>query len=794
MVSVPNRSKVWRRLTTLIAILLATVLVSPVSVSAAAPIIRLEVAQYEPSTPVLLAGYFGLGGTVTAIYPSEDSAVSATFEWFADAVKLETEQSVTLNLTAAHVGKVISARITLSKAGFANRVIAAAGATVFGSLPNGSGNMTWGDESVSQPGCFAPRASQVETPTIGWTIWFSCNPYNTNFGSTVDAKFSWYRNGTLIAGASNISYRLQAADAGQTIWGAYHVTYANGFVFSESKKLRTTVPYQIAMAKPTILGTQTVGNILTARTTGIDPLANLTYQWFSDYAPVATETSASYTVRSTDVGKALQVLVTARRDGHSPASSLSEPVAGSNIQPVNPLSAYSAIMNGYTPSSRVYGINYITSPTVTDATLAREKALVQKAADFWFAEYNPVDVTVMYLTQNDATWAEQTISQQPSWSNSIPGGIRSWIERNSCGFALAFMADQKQVFIQCVKNGSDSGINDQQVGPHEYSHWVQYAQNPALFLGTVPWLIEGQANFYGLALGIAPDDPTLLTINKSIAGQATQFDIYNGYQFGDLKMLDLFESGNAFDIQTMLTRGGTVWDQYAVGTLTSEWLVSKYGHQKYVDWMKGLLQTKGNSNATERVANANVFRTVYGFEYDQLGLHMTPYFGARSKQLRAAWAQYGPGQSTPPTSVPGSSQPTSPAPTATPTPTPAPTASPTVTPKPTPTPTPTAMVVIGSKVTVPAFSSKTTALTTSQRTWISLKVKDGRIRQVSCTAAYSTKTTTKDLALYKVRAQNACAYAKSSLAKLGKTAQISVTTTKTTKTSEVGRVYLTFKG
>ena len=793
MVPVTKRFLGSRSLSTLIAIVLAMVLTTPASVSAT-PIIRLEVAQYEPSTPVLLAGYFGLGGTVTAIYPSEDTSVSATFEWFADAVKLETEQSVTLNLTAAHVGKVISARITLSKAGFANRVIVAAGATVFGSLPNGSGNMTWGDESVSQPGCFAPRASQVETPTIGWTIWFSCNPYNTNFGSTVDAKFSWYRNGTLIAGANNISYRLQAADAGQTIWGAYHVTYANGFVFSESKKLRTTVPYQLVMAKPTVLGTQTVGSTLTASTTGTDPLANLTYQWFSDYAPITTETSSTYTVRNTDVGKALQVLVTARRVAYSPSSAISEPVAGSSIQPANPMSAYSAIFNGYTPSSRVYGINYITSPTVTDATLAREKALVQKAADFWFSEYNPVDVTVMYLTQNDATWAEQAISQQPSWSNSIPGGIRSWIERNSCGFALAFMADQKQVFIQCVKNGSDSGINDQQVGPHEYSHWVQYAQTPFLFLGTVPWLIEGQANFYGLALGIAPDDPTLLSINKSLAGHATQFDIYNGYQFGDLKMLDLFESGNVFDIQTMLTRGGTVWDQYAVGTLVSEWLVSKYGHQKYVDWMKGLLQTKGANNASERIANANVFRTVYGFEYDQLGVHLASYLGARSKQLRAAWAQYGPGPSTPVASVPGPAPTSSPTPTASPTPTPTASPTPTATASPKPTPTPTAVVILNAKVQLPTFSSKSTALTTSQRSWIATKVKDPRVKQVSCTAAYSTKTTAKDLALYKLRAQNSCAYAKTSIAKLGRTSKTSVTTVKTTKTTEVGRVFLTFKG
>ena len=758
----------------------------------ASPNVALANSSVTANSPVLLTGSFGVGGTLTALYPADDPSISASFEWFTNGTKINSAQNSTFLLTSDLVGTTVSARITLRKTGLTDLVVEAAGARVFESLPISSGNTGWGDESVAQPGCFAPRATQTDAPKVGWTLWFGCQPFNTSFGSTVDQKFSWYRNGQLIQGANAISYRLQAEDAGQSIWGAYQVTYQNGFVFAESKKLRTTVPFQITMAKPTILGTQTVGSSLTAQTPGTDALATLSYQWFSDYAPVASETSASYTVRNTDVGKALQVLVTARRDGYSPASRLSDPLAGSSIQPVNPMSAYSAIFNGYTPSSRVYGINYITSPTVTDATLAREKALVQKAADFWFSEYNPVDVTVMYLTQNDATWAEQAISQQPSWSNSIPGGIRSWIERNSCGFALAFMADQKQVFIQCVKNGSDSGINDQQVGPHEYSHWVQYAQTPFLFLGTVPWLIEGQANFYGLALGIAPDDPTLLSINKSLAGHATQFDIYNGYQFGDLKMLDLFESGNVFDIQTMLTRGGTVWDQYAVGTLVSEWLVSKYGHQKYVDWMKGLLQTKGANNASERIANANVFRTVYGFEYDQLGVHLASYLGARSKQLRAAWAQYGPGPSNPAPQTPSVSPTVAPTVAPTPTPTASATPAPTGSPKPTPTPSPA--VILNAKVQLPSFSSKATALTNSQRAWIAAKVKDPRVKQVSCTAAYSTKTTAKDLALYKLRAQNSCAYAKTSLTKLGRSAKTSVTTVKTTKTAEVGRVYLVFKG
>jgi hypothetical protein len=767
-------------------------LTAPISAVYATPIIRTEVAQYEPSTPVLLTGSFGAGGSVSVAYPSDDVAVSASFEWFADAVKLTAEQSATLSLTVAHVGKVISAKVTLVKAGFANKIITLTGATVFGSIPAPTGNMGWGDESVPQPGCFTPRPSGIDTPKVGWQLWFSCQPYNTNFGNQVEQRFAWYRNGLLIDGANQSTYRLQAQDAGQSIWGAYQVTFSNGFVFTETKKLRTPVPLVLTIAKPTILGTQTVASSLTARTTGTDPQATLSYQWFSNYAPVAGETASTYTVKNTDVGKALQVLVTAQRDGYSPASKLSDPLTGATVQPVNPTSAYSAVANGYTPSSRVYGITYVTSPTVTAETLVREKALVQKAADFWFAEYNPVDVTVMYLTQNDATWAEAAIAQRPSWIGNIPGGIRSWIERNSCGFALAFVADQKQVFIQCVRNGSESGINDKQVGPHEYSHWVQYAQTPSLFLGTVPWLIEGQANFYGLALGISPEDPTLININKSIAGQAAQYDIYNGYRFADFKMLDIFESGDVFDIQTMLTRSGTVFDQYAVGTLASEWLVSKYGHQKYVDWMKGLLQTKGQNNASERIANANVFRTVYGFEYDQLGVHVAAYFGARAKQLRDAWAQNGQGQSNPAPqnpSVSPTNAPT-PAPTPAPTATPAPTGAPTATPK--PTPTPSAAVVLNAKVLLPTFSSKSTSLTTSQRDWISLRVKDVRVRQVTCSAVYMSNTSTKDLALYKLRAQNACSSAKASASKLGKSVKTSVTTTKSTKSSEVGKVYVTF--
>jgi hypothetical protein len=217
--------------------------------------------------------------------------------------------------------------------------------------------------------------------------------------------------------------------------------------------------------------------LLLARTIGW-PNANLNYQWFSDFAPVAGANSPTFTVRQVDLGKTVQVLVSSTREGYTTASALSLPAKGGTAAPINPLDAYSKIYNGYSPTTTNYDIKYISSPNVTDETLAREKLLVNRAADFWANHYKPAGVTVVYLTKNDAAWAEDLVVKNPSWKNNISGGIRSWIERNSCGFALAFMADQKQVFIQCVKNGTDSGINDQQVGPHEYSHWVQYAQTP----------------------------------------------------------------------------------------------------------------------------------------------------------------------------------------------------------------------------------------------------------------------------------------------------------------------------
>jgi hypothetical protein len=596
-----------------------------------------EPTQINPTTPVLIVGSYGVGGEIRAIYPSADATIRTSFEWFADQQKLPQQTSSRLSLTEALVGKVISAKITLRKRDFANLVVNAQGAIVHNGLPVSSGSMGYMGESINMPGCFAPRPSEVETPTLGWNIWFSCNPWNTDYGFPPERKFAWYRNGSLIAGASGQEYELKPIDSGKELWGFFQTTYENGFVFTEAKKLAAPIPYVSKLGTPTISGELSLDSTLTARVSSLDAGTTIGYQWFSDYLPVIGETNKTFKVRNEDLGKAVQVLVSADKVGYTKITALSDPVAGFGVKPLNALDSYLKINRAVPATNNVFDISYVVSPTVTNSMLEREKALLQRAADFWSNDYTPNGVTVVYITKTDATWAENLVAQHPSWGGAIPGGITSWINKANCGFALAFLADSKQVFIECLHDGADRSLQDDSVGAHEYTHWFQYAQNPSIAIYTVPWLVEGQANFFGEAINAVQNDPKLQFINYSLAGYATQWDIYRGYTFADFKELDIFDRANVFENKVMLQRNGLVWDQYLIGTLVSEWLVSKFGNDKFVTWTKTLMTTKGQTRESEIAANAIAFKSSFGFEFADLATWITPYLAARSAQIRGAW-------------------------------------------------------------------------------------------------------------------------------------------------------------
>jgi hypothetical protein len=497
--------------------------------------------------------------------------------WSADGEPIVGQTGSTLTLSPEYVGKLISAQITLHETGFADLVTNAVGEVVYGSGPSSGGSMGYGGESIALPGCFAPRSEVGDAPVIGWPLFFNCNPYNTDFASPASQTFAWYRDGSLIAGESKSEYRLTNADSGKVIWATFRAVWANGFVFTEAKRMAAPAPYKIIARKPSIRGVFRAKGKLTAVTQGWDSSANLSYQWFSNYFPIDGANTRTYRLRATDLDKNVQVLVTATRPGYNPVSRVSDPVSNSDVPELSAYSAYKKVFGSYQATTTNYDLNYIVSPTVTPDALAHEQTLLQHAADFWAPQFTPTGQTIVFLTKDDITWAEALVAQHPNWSSGIPGGIRSWIENKNCGFALSFMDAQRQVFIQCVHLGTDHSLNDDSVSEHEYTHWFQYAQTPNLYSTVAPWLVEGQANFYGQALGIAPKDPELKYINNTLAGYATQWDIFNGYNFGDFRMLDILQAGDSFDTEILLDRFGMVWDEYYLGSLTSEWLIEHFG-------------------------------------------------------------------------------------------------------------------------------------------------------------------------------------------------------------------------
>ena len=699
------------------------------------------------SSPVLIVGKYAPGGTIRAIYPS-DPGITATIDWSAAGESVQSGNSDPLTITEALVGKAISAEITLHQQGLADKVVAASGEVVSSALPDTTGSMGWGDESVITPGCFSPRPSNSGGPKVGWPVWFSCQPYNTNFGAPTLQTFAWYRNGQLIEGETSSQYRLKTEDSGHNLWGSYKAVWGNGYTFTESKMLPVAIPYEISVNKPTIRGQFRFKGKLFAMTPGWDSAANLTFQWFRNYAPIAGATSRSYRLQRIDLDKNIQVMVSAERSGFSSVSRVSDPAADADVAVLDASAAYKKVFSSYQPTTNVYDISYITSPTMTQDALAHEQSLVKRAADFWSPQFTPEGVTIVYLTKDDTLWAESLIQQHPGWASGIPGGIRSWIEGRNCGFALAFMAEQKQVFIQCVHLGSDHSLNDDQVSIHEYSHWFQYQQNPALYSSTSPWLVEGQANFYGLALGVGPADPDLRFINYSLAGHATQWDLYNGYGWGTFKFLDLLEAGDTYDTQIFLSRSGLVWDSYYLGSLASEWLISNYGHAKYVAWTQNLLRNKGQTRDTEITANAIAFRDAFGFDFSELAFRLTPYIAARSAQVRSVW------------NIQNDKQVRTP--------------------------------VLGSTQKLPAFAAAVTTLNDVQRDWILERLKDQTVSTATCNVRGRDLGKANESIIFKARAERTCDFIRSLRNAQGIPYKTSATVATTRNSSEWGNVFVTF--
>ncbi|MDR1798956.1 MAG: hypothetical protein LBR19_03590 [Bifidobacteriaceae bacterium] len=234
---------------------------------------------------VALTGTPQIGATLTVTAAGVSPAGQAvTYTWFRGTSRITAATGTTYQLTPADGGQDIVVKATVSLGGltvakYSNHLQVADGVT------------------VSQPVLFGPAAP-------GGLI-----TAGVNYGPAGAAvTFAWFRGTSLIGGATGPSYRLTAADAGQTV--SFKVTVALG--------VQTVVKYSerlavLGVSALTVSGQARVGQVLTATAAYLPADAPVTYTWYRGTAVVGS--GAAYLVQAADATQDMVVKVTVTKSG-----------------------------------------------------------------------------------------------------------------------------------------------------------------------------------------------------------------------------------------------------------------------------------------------------------------------------------------------------------------------------------------------------------------------------------------------------------------------------------------------
>lgn len=159
--------------------------------------------------------------------------------------------------------------------------------------------------------------------------------------SPTSYKYAWQRCSvdnsgcTTIAGATDKSYTLVSADVDHRLRVIVTAVNADGqsSAISKTTEVVSSIGAPTNTAKPTITGTPSIGEQLTASTgTWTGGVRSYAYQWqrcttavASVCTSIAGATGKTYGVRVADVGERLRVVVTAANASGSKASATSDP-------------------------------------------------------------------------------------------------------------------------------------------------------------------------------------------------------------------------------------------------------------------------------------------------------------------------------------------------------------------------------------------------------------------------------------------------------------------------------------
>ncbi|KQO98619.1 hypothetical protein [Leifsonia sp. Leaf264] len=149
------------------------------------------------------------------------------------------------------------------------------------------------------------------TATVGKTL--TATP-GTYWPGTAVVTYQWNRNGAPIAGATNLAYALSAADSKTKVTVTTTGADEQFGSASATSAAVTVQPGTITAFTPTITGTKTVGQTLTAVTpAGL----TYTYQWYRGSSKISGATGRTYKLVTADGGTTVKVAVVGSKSGYT---------------------------------------------------------------------------------------------------------------------------------------------------------------------------------------------------------------------------------------------------------------------------------------------------------------------------------------------------------------------------------------------------------------------------------------------------------------------------------------------
>jgi hypothetical protein len=578
--------------------------------------------------PIEILGIFATNQTLS-VPDLNDETIEVTYQWQADDVDLQNEISQTFTTDVTLASKSISVELTLTKPGYAPTAIEI-------EAPSSIMDFAFDPRGSNEPFCRTLRPYDMTDPLVGWNISMYCQDLNSSLGSNTTRQFTYYRNTTEVQRSTSSLYRLADADVGQSISAVYLNTWSNGLQWQWQETLSQEVLPRVILSKPQLVGSQELNQEIQISIPDLEPSAEMTYQWYRDYWPITGATAESYVITADDVEARIQVLVTAEVENKSPQSRISEPLT-TDAQ-TDALDVIAEVAELIPVEILQTDIEYIRTENYPIDKFERNQALLDRAAAFWSDEFQPENALALYFAPSEVDWADAYLDERfPQSSINLQNQLANY----GCGFAVAMYIQQQDtyLFYQCGEAEEIDHLISRHVTPHEYTHWVQYSYQPNLYLHNTPWLIEGQGNFYGLAIASEEEVPDIDMINWHLAHQAMNFDVHMKAPHGTLTLLDILASGNLPEVQLLLQRGGAVHEQYLLGHLMTEFLVSKFGQEKYWDWASNRIATKTNNQTTDLEILRALTLQELGFAWDDIYEAAVPYLSMRALEIKNHWLE-----------------------------------------------------------------------------------------------------------------------------------------------------------